>query len=69
MMINLIKPEPKFRNGYKDKKRLSDIHEIPCVNCFAKKRQFGAVGAVGAVAAVAAVAGKHKYPNYDNLLF
>jgi hypothetical protein len=38
MMINLIKPEPKFRNGYKDKKRLSDIHKIPCVNCFAKGR-------------------------------
>jgi hypothetical protein len=31
---SLLKPEPQFRNGYKDKKRLADIHQLPCSLCF-----------------------------------
>jgi len=29
----------KLRNGYKDKQHLSDIHLIPCSNCFTKGRE------------------------------
>lgn len=29
-MINLTKPPIEMRNGYKDKKRMADIHNIPC---------------------------------------
>lgn len=32
-MVNLLKPAPELRNGYKDKKRLSAIHDLPCINC------------------------------------
>ena len=38
-MINLLKPEPELRNGFKDKKRLAAIHKLPCVNCVAKGRK------------------------------
>lgn len=34
--MNLLKPDPQFRNGYKDKKRLADIHQLPCSLCFLK---------------------------------
>jgi hypothetical protein len=33
-VANLLKPDPKYRNGYKDKKRLSAIHDLPCSLCF-----------------------------------
>jgi hypothetical protein len=32
-MKTLFKPEPQLRNGYKDKKRLAAIHNLPCVIC------------------------------------
>ena len=32
----LLKPDPQFRNGYKDKKRLADIHQLPCARCYTK---------------------------------
>jgi len=32
--MNLLKPDPKFRNGYKDKKRLRKIQDLPCSLCF-----------------------------------
>jgi hypothetical protein len=31
--MNLLKPPVELRNGYKDKQRLSDIHNIPCSLC------------------------------------
>jgi len=34
-MINLSKPNPELRNGFKDKKRMAAIHELPCTICFA----------------------------------
>lgn len=37
--MNLLKPDPKFRNGYKDPKRISAIHNLPCVACTAKNLQ------------------------------
>ena len=32
--MNCLKPDPKYRNGYKDPKRLKAIHNLPCVVCF-----------------------------------
>ena len=32
-MINLIKPEPKFRNGYKDKKHRDKVRALTCIAC------------------------------------
>ena len=34
--MNLLKPSPEFRNGFKNKKRLADIHQLPCSLCFLK---------------------------------
>lgn len=34
--MNLLKPPKELRNGYKDPKRMADIHNLPCVVCFAK---------------------------------
>ena len=39
-MINLLKPDPIYRNGYKDPARLAAIHNIPCSLCiYANKTQ------------------------------
>ena len=38
-MKSFLKPPLELRNGYKDKKRLADIHLLPCANCFAKGRK------------------------------
>lgn len=35
----LLKPDIELRNGFKDKKRLAKLHDLPCVNCFAKGRR------------------------------
>jgi hypothetical protein len=35
-MKSFLKPDPKFRNGYKDPKRMAAIHDLYCVVCFAK---------------------------------
>jgi hypothetical protein len=35
-MKTLPKPDPEYRNGYKDKKRLTALHNLPCVNCQSK---------------------------------
>jgi hypothetical protein len=35
-MQSRLKPPVEFRNGYKNKKRLSILHDFPCVNCTAK---------------------------------
>jgi hypothetical protein len=32
-MINLLKPDPEYRNGYKDPQRMQDIHDLPCSLC------------------------------------
>jgi hypothetical protein len=32
-LVNLLKPDPKFRNGYKDPKRMEAIHDLPCLAC------------------------------------
>ena len=34
--MNLLKPDPEFRNGYKDKARMSAIHDLPCSLCYLK---------------------------------
>jgi hypothetical protein len=34
--MNAQKKDEKFRNGYKNPKRLAAIHNYPCVVCFAK---------------------------------
>jgi len=34
--MNFLKPSPEFRNGFKDKKRLAAIHNLPCSLCFLK---------------------------------
>lgn len=34
--MNLLKPDPKLRNGYKDPKRMAAIHNLPCSLCFLK---------------------------------
>lgn len=31
--MNLLKPDPIYRNGYKDPKRMKAIHNIPCSLC------------------------------------
>lgn len=33
-MVNLLKPDPKFRNGYKDPERMKAIHNLPCSLCW-----------------------------------
>lgn len=33
---SFLKPDPDLRNGYKDKKRLADIHKLPCSLCYLK---------------------------------
>ena len=33
---NLLKPAPEYRNGYKDPKRMADIHNLFCSLCFLK---------------------------------
>lgn len=38
-MKSFLKPSLELRNGYKDPKRVSDIHSLPCVLCFAKGRK------------------------------
>ena len=38
-MISLQKKPEKHCNGYKDKQRLSDLHNIPCSNCYAQNRR------------------------------
>ena len=38
-MTNLQKKPEKYRNGYKNKQRLSDIHQIPCSLCYKLGRQ------------------------------
>jgi hypothetical protein len=35
-MVNLLKPDFRLRRGYKDKKRLAAIHNLPCSLCFLK---------------------------------
>jgi len=35
-MINYLKPDPKYRRGYKDKARAEVIHKIPCSLCYLK---------------------------------
>ena len=35
-MKSLLKLPPDMRNGYKDKKRIAAIHDLPCVVCFTK---------------------------------
>ncbi len=32
-MKSFLKAEPQFRNGYKDPKRMEDIHNLPCAVC------------------------------------
>lgn len=32
-MINLSKPIKELQNGHKDKKRLADLHNLPCSVC------------------------------------
>lgn len=32
-MVNLLKPPPELRNGYKDKERMVKIHDLPCSLC------------------------------------
>ena len=34
--MSLLKRPVELRNGYKDKKRLADIHQLPCSLCFLK---------------------------------
>ena len=34
--MNFLKPDPKYRNGYKDKERMNQIHNIPCSLCYKK---------------------------------
>ncbi len=36
---SLVKPPKELQRGFKDKKRLADIHNLPCVNCLAKGRR------------------------------
>jgi hypothetical protein len=31
--MNLLKPDLEYRNGYKDPKRLADIHDLRCTLC------------------------------------
>ena len=31
-----MKPDPIYRNGYKDKQRMEDMHNIPCSLCYLK---------------------------------
>jgi hypothetical protein len=38
-MTSLLKPPIELRNGYKDKKRLAALYNLPCVNCKAKGRR------------------------------
>lgn len=33
---SFLKPDPELRNGFKDKKRLADIHKLPCSLCYLK---------------------------------
>jgi len=35
-MINLMKPPPELRRGFKDPKRMEAIHNIPCSLCYLK---------------------------------
>ena len=37
--MNLLKPDPTLRNGYRDPKRMADIHKLPCSLCFFLKRK------------------------------
>ena len=39
-MVNLLKPDPEFRNGYKDKKRLETIANLPCCVCKEGQQRF-----------------------------
>jgi hypothetical protein len=32
-MINLMKPDPKFRRGHKDKKHRDKVGKLPCIAC------------------------------------
>lgn len=32
--MNLLKPDPKFRNGYKDPKHLARVAQLGCSLCF-----------------------------------
>lgn len=38
-MINLLKPDPIYRNGYKDKRRLVKVRALPCIICSNKGRK------------------------------
>ena len=38
-MINLLKPPAELRRGFKDKKRMAAIHDIPCSLCYLKRWQ------------------------------
>tara|TARA_R110000868_G_scaffold149611_2_gene372102 strand:+ start:392 stop:724 length:333 start_codon:yes stop_codon:yes gene_type:complete len=38
-LINLQKKPAEFRNGYKNKQRLSDLHLIPCSLCYKLGKQ------------------------------
>ena len=38
-MKSLVKRPIELRNGFKDKKRLAKIHEIPCQVCYHKGLQ------------------------------
>jgi len=33
-MVNYLKPDPKYRRGHKDPKRLAAIHNLPCSLCY-----------------------------------
>ena len=33
-MVNFLKPDPKFRRGYKDPKRMAAIQNIECSLCY-----------------------------------
>ena len=37
--MNLLKPDPIYRNGYKDPQRISDIHLLPCSLCLYLKQE------------------------------
>jgi hypothetical protein len=34
--MNLLKPDPKYRRGFKDPERMAAIHNIPCSLCYTK---------------------------------
>lgn len=38
-MNSYLKPPFELRNGYKDKKRLANLHNLPCANCYLKNRK------------------------------